>query len=135
MGDHGRAQAPRDRPLQDGLRLGAAGQLFAASRLHRLRSSRGRTFALARPNVRRLLRALVHRAHGWRCRGAFPDCRTRSVKSPVFLVAQPTKEIAVPNMNPWKTGVTLAATLAIAYTACAVVFALAPERGIDFVNA
>ncbi len=38
-------------------------------------------------------------------------------------------------MNPWKTGVTLAATLAIAYTACALVYALAPERGIEFVNA
>ena len=39
------------------------------------------------------------------------------------------------SMNPWKTGVTLAVTLAIAYTACAVVYALAPERGIDFLNA
>ncbi len=38
------------------------------------------------------------------------------------------------NMNPWKTGVTLAVTLAIAYTACALVYALAPERGIEFVN-
>lgn len=39
------------------------------------------------------------------------------------------------NMNPSKTGVTLAVTIAIAYTACAIVYALAPERGIDFVNA
>lgn len=38
-------------------------------------------------------------------------------------------------LNPWKTGVTLAVTLAIAYTVCAIVYALAPERGIDFVNA
>ena len=39
------------------------------------------------------------------------------------------------NMNPWKTGVTLAVTLAIAYTVCAIAYALAPERGIEFVNA
>ena len=39
------------------------------------------------------------------------------------------------SMNPWKTGVTLAVTFAIAYTVCAVVYALAPERGIDFLNA
>ena len=39
------------------------------------------------------------------------------------------------SMNPQKTGVTLAVTLAIAYTLCAVVYALAPERGIDFLNA
>ena len=39
------------------------------------------------------------------------------------------------NMNPWKTGVTLAATLAIAYTVCSIAYALAPERGVEFVNA
>ena len=38
-------------------------------------------------------------------------------------------------MNPSKTGTALALTAAIAYTACAIVYALAPERGIDFVNA
>jgi hypothetical protein len=39
------------------------------------------------------------------------------------------------SMNPWKTGVTLAVTLAMTYTLCAIVYALAPERGIDFLNA
>jgi len=39
------------------------------------------------------------------------------------------------SMNPWKTGVTLALTLAISYTVCAGAYALAPERGIDFLNA
>ena len=38
-------------------------------------------------------------------------------------------------MNPSRTGITLALTTAIAYTACAVVYALAPERGVDFLNA
>jgi len=38
-------------------------------------------------------------------------------------------------MNPSRTGSVLALTLAIAYTACAVIYALAPERGIDFLNA
>jgi hypothetical protein len=37
--------------------------------------------------------------------------------------------------NPWKSGVVLAATIAIAYTVCALIYALAPERGIEFVNA
>lgn len=39
------------------------------------------------------------------------------------------------NMNPWKTGVTLAVTLAITHTVCAIVYALVPERGVDFLNA
>ena len=39
------------------------------------------------------------------------------------------------SMNPWKTGVALALTLAISYTVCAGAYALAPERGIDFMNA
>ena len=39
------------------------------------------------------------------------------------------------SMNPWKTGVALALTLAIGYTVCAGAYALAPERGIDFLNA
>jgi len=38
-------------------------------------------------------------------------------------------------MNPSKTGSVLGLTIAIAYTACAVIYALAPERGIDFLNA
>jgi hypothetical protein len=38
-------------------------------------------------------------------------------------------------MNPSKTGSVLALTIAIAYTACAVIYALAPERGVDFLNA
>lgn len=38
-------------------------------------------------------------------------------------------------LNPWKHGTVLAATIAIAYAACALLFALAPERGIDFMNA
>src|SRR6266511_3478547 len=42
-------------------------------------------------NIRRLLRAVVHPAHGRRCRDAFPHRRTRSVKAPVILIAQPTK--------------------------------------------
>jgi hypothetical protein len=37
--------------------------------------------------------------------------------------------------NPWRNGAVLAVTIAIAYTVCALVYALAPERGIDFVNA
>ena len=39
------------------------------------------------------------------------------------------------SMNPSKTGVTLAVTLAISYSACAIAYALVPERGIDFLNA
>ena len=37
--------------------------------------------------------------------------------------------------DPWRTGVTWAVTFAITYTVCAVVYALMPERGIDFLNA
>ena len=37
--------------------------------------------------------------------------------------------------NPWRTGATLALTLTITYTVCALVYALFPERGIDFLNA
>jgi hypothetical protein len=37
--------------------------------------------------------------------------------------------------NPWKSGSTLAVTLAITYTVCALLYALMPERGIDFLNA
>ncbi|HVS26041.1 MAG TPA: DUF5676 family membrane protein [Burkholderiales bacterium] len=36
---------------------------------------------------------------------------------------------------PWKTGATLALTLAITYTVCAAAYVLWPERGIDFLNA
>ena len=38
-------------------------------------------------------------------------------------------------MHPWKTGAALALTLAITYTVCAALYALWPERGIDFLNA
>ena len=38
-------------------------------------------------------------------------------------------------MYPWRTGATLALTLVITYTVCALLYALAPERGIDFLNA
>lgn len=38
-------------------------------------------------------------------------------------------------MHPWKTGAALALTLAISYTVCAALYALWPERGIDFLNA
>jgi hypothetical protein len=37
--------------------------------------------------------------------------------------------------SPWKTGTTLALTMAISYTVCATAYALWPERGIDFLNA
>lgn len=37
--------------------------------------------------------------------------------------------------KPWKSGSTLAVTLAITYTVCALLYALMPERGIDFLNA
>ena len=38
-------------------------------------------------------------------------------------------------LNPWKHGAVLAVTIAVAYTVCALLFALAPDRGIDFMNA
>lgn len=36
--------------------------------------------------------------------------------------------------HPWRTGVTLALTMTITYTVCALAYALAPERGVDFLN-
>lgn len=36
---------------------------------------------------------------------------------------------------PWKTGLTLCLTMAFSYTVCAVLYALWPEPGIDFLNA
>lgn len=38
-------------------------------------------------------------------------------------------------VNPWKSGVVLAVTIAVAYAVCALLYTLAPERGIDFLNA
>ncbi|HMJ49953.1 MAG TPA: DUF5676 family membrane protein [Burkholderiales bacterium] len=38
-------------------------------------------------------------------------------------------------MHPWKTGAALTLTFAITYTVCAALYALWPERGIDFLNA
>lgn len=38
-------------------------------------------------------------------------------------------------MNPWRTGATLALTLAVSYTVCALLYALFPELGIEFLNA
>ncbi|MFZ5874899.1 MAG: DUF5676 family membrane protein [Nitrospirota bacterium] len=37
--------------------------------------------------------------------------------------------------DPWKTGAALALTMTITYTVCALLYALAPARGIDFLNA
>lgn len=37
--------------------------------------------------------------------------------------------------NPWRMGATLALTLTVTYTVCAVAYALMPERGVDFLNA
>ena len=37
--------------------------------------------------------------------------------------------------SPWRIGTTLALTLAISYTLCALAYALMPDRGIDFLNA
>ncbi|TAK00451.1 MAG: hypothetical protein EPO39_15595 [Candidatus Manganitrophaceae bacterium] len=37
--------------------------------------------------------------------------------------------------NPWRAGVTLALTVTITYTICAVLYALFPEQGITFLNA
>jgi len=36
---------------------------------------------------------------------------------------------------PWKTGLTLALTMAISYTVCALLYALWPAQGIAFLNA
>jgi len=38
-------------------------------------------------------------------------------------------------MNPWRTGATLALTLAVSYTVYALLYVLFPERGIEFLNA
>lgn len=37
--------------------------------------------------------------------------------------------------SPLRMGATLALTMVITYTVCALLYALAPERGIDFLNA
>jgi hypothetical protein len=37
--------------------------------------------------------------------------------------------------NPWRTGAALALTMTITYTVCALLYALAPARGVDFLNA
>jgi len=37
--------------------------------------------------------------------------------------------------SPWRIGITMASTVAISYTICALGYALMPERGIDFLNA
>jgi len=37
--------------------------------------------------------------------------------------------------NPWRTGAALAATFAVGYPVCAILFVLWPERGIEFLNA
>jgi len=37
--------------------------------------------------------------------------------------------------NPAATGVALSLTFIISYTVCAALYALSPERGIDFLNA
>ncbi len=38
-------------------------------------------------------------------------------------------------MNPWKTGIALAVTMAVSYIVCAVLYNVWPERGLDFLNA
>lgn len=38
-------------------------------------------------------------------------------------------------MDPWKTGIALALTMAVSYIVCAVLYSLWPERGLDFLNA
>ena len=37
--------------------------------------------------------------------------------------------------SPWKTGAALAATVAVSYAVCTVLFVLWPDRGIEFMNA
>lgn len=39
------------------------------------------------------------------------------------------------NHDPWRFGLAIAVTTAIAYTLCAVAYALSPDRAIDFLNA
>jgi hypothetical protein len=38
-------------------------------------------------------------------------------------------------MNPWRTGVALSLTVAIAYAVCAALYALWPSQGVDLLNA
>ena len=38
-------------------------------------------------------------------------------------------------LNPWRTGAVLAITMGISYSVCAALYALWPERGIEFLNA
>ena len=45
------------------------------------------------------------------------------------------KERAMITMQRWKTEAALSLTLAVTYTVCAALYALWPERGIDFMNA
>lgn len=37
--------------------------------------------------------------------------------------------------TPWKTGASLALTMAVSYIVCAVLYGLWPEQGIEFLNA
>lgn len=37
--------------------------------------------------------------------------------------------------NPWRTGVALSLTVAIAYAACAALYAIFPSQGVDLLNA
>jgi fatty acid desaturase len=37
--------------------------------------------------------------------------------------------------SPWRIGVTMTLTAAIAYTVCTLAYALMPEQGIEFLNA
>ncbi|MGQ0675449.1 MAG: DUF5676 family membrane protein [Rhodospirillales bacterium] len=37
--------------------------------------------------------------------------------------------------SPWKTGAALAATIAVSYPICAILYVLWPDRGIEFLNA
>lgn len=39
------------------------------------------------------------------------------------------------NHSPWRFGLVFALTTAIAYSLCAAVYAVSPERAIDFLNA
>lgn len=38
-------------------------------------------------------------------------------------------------LGPWKIGLVLAITMAVSYTICAMLYALWPARGIEFLNA
>lgn len=39
------------------------------------------------------------------------------------------------NVSPWRTGASLAITVAIAYAVCAILYGLWPDRGVEFLNA